>query len=301
MFGREGYGSKIKKILKGKVVFGEPLSRRTTFRIGGPAEIWFEPKDADDLIRARELALDKDLPFRVIGAGSNLLISTAGLKGLTARLSSGNFRRSEVKGRSIKAGAGMPLGNILSISRKHGLTGIEELAGIPASLGGALGMNAGGILDTGVVKEITVLTQDGSIKKFRLNDINYGYRTSNLSDFIVLGAELELKESKRHLVEGLIFKRIKQKHDTQEMAQPSAGCVFKNPLSLKNSAGKLIEAAGLKGRSVGDAQVSRKHANFIVNTGKATSGDVMELIELIRDKVKRDFDVNLDLEIKVLS
>ena len=301
MFDREGFRSKIKKVLKGKISFGEPLSGRTTFRIGGPAEIWLEPKDIDDLIRARELALDKDLPFRIIGAGSNLLISTAGLKGLTVRLSSDNFRKSEVRGRSIRVGAGMPLVNILNISRKYELTGIEELAGIPASLGGALGMNAGGILDLGVVKEITVLTRDSSIKKFGLNDIDYGYRTSDLSDFIVLGAELELKESKRHLVEGLIFKRIKQKHDMQEMALPSAGCIFKNPLNLKNSAGKLIEAAGLKGRFVGGAQVSRKHANFIVNTGRATSHDVAELIEIIKDKVKHDFDVNLDLEIKVLS
>ncbi|MBN1913429.1 MAG: UDP-N-acetylmuramate dehydrogenase [Candidatus Omnitrophica bacterium] len=288
-----------RKYLKGKTKLKEPLKKHTTFKIGGPADFFFEPKDEEDL-KSLLLGLKKyRIPFKIIGAGSNILAGDNRLPLAVLRLSSAFFKRVEFKGKILEAGSGASLGRLIRFAQARGLSGLEFLSGIPASLGGAIAMNAGwkgkGIAD--VIKEVTVMDHQGNVKRLDKKQIRFTYRNADLSKYIILRALLRLSSKDKRRIREAIRKNLIYRRQTQDLSAPSAGCIFKNPPGA--SAGKLIDLCGLKGKKAGGARVSSKHANFILNSGDARAGDVLNLMSLISRKVKNKFGVGLKPEIKI--
>jgi UDP-N-acetylmuramate dehydrogenase len=275
------------------------LKGETTFKIGGKADFFSEPGNVSELILVLKWARENKLSVFVIGAGSNLLISDKGVKGLVIRLSSPYFKSVSLRGGYLKAGSGRKLSQIIQFAENKSLGGMEFLAGIPGTLGGALAMNAGcwGKSIGGLVREVKVLDRFGSIKIIKGKEIRFGYRKSNLGDYIIISAVLKFKRSSKKAINRKIKEYILKRRDTQDLTFPNAGCIFKNPRSL--SAGKLIDLCGLKGKSLGGALISLKHANFILNKGGAKSKDVIELMRLARQKVMSRFRVKLEPEIKI--
>jgi len=284
---------------RGAVLKDEPMALHTTFRIGGPADIFFAPRGIEDLKKALELLGLSKTPVTVIGKGSNLLVSDAGIRGAVIALA-GNFGTVEIKGSRVFALAGVLMNDLIKLCCEKGLGGLEGLAGIPSALGGALSMNMSSkensISDH--VISVSVMDAGGGLVSVIKKDCGFAYRTSGLGrdGGIIVSAELELAAGE---AKALLTERenvLKQKSASQPVGYPSAGCIFKNPPS--GPAGKLIEKAGLKGSMIGDAMVSDVHANYIVNRGAAKASDVMLLIERIRDAVEKKFGVRLELEVK---
>jgi len=296
------------KSLKSKILDSEPLSSHTTFRIGGPAEFFIRPRDIDDLERLLNSVKIYKMSFRVIGAGSNILISDRGLEGVTVSLNSPYFRNIHFRNNRVEVGAGKPLNQFIDNLKNRGLRGAEFLAGIPGTIGGALAMNAGitwkvTSQESGVrsiadlVETVTVMDYNGKIKNLDKKDIRFDYRSSGLSKYIILRCSLKLKKAKKKIIDKRIKEYLKVRKINQDYSHPSAGCVFKNPRGY--SAGRLIDLCGLKGRRIGDAAISLKHANFIINLGNARASDVFKLMGLIRRTVKNKFGINLEPEIKI--
>lgn len=287
------------KRLDAKVQKKVRLSKYTTFKIGGRADYVVEPKDEDNLKALLISARKMKIPVLVMGAGSNILAGDGRIRGIILRLRSPYFCRISVRGGFLDAGAGCMVSRIVSTACRRGLAGTEFLAGIPATLGGAIAMNAG-TKDASIgeiVEKISVMDYNGrkfviGPKKFR-----FKYRDAGLGRYIVLGATLALRKSPRAKIRSRISGYTAARHSSIDWRHPSAGCVFKNPEG--HSAGRLIDMCGLKGEKIGGAQVSRKHANFIVNTGSATCADVLDLMRLVRNKVRSRFAVALKPEIKL--
>ncbi|MDD5440289.1 MAG: UDP-N-acetylmuramate--L-alanine ligase [Candidatus Omnitrophica bacterium] len=278
----------------------EPLAGHTSFRIGGPARFWAEPEDEHDLRAILEFASAKRLRVMVLGAGSNVLFSDRGFPGIVVRLSGPLFNGIVIKGTSVSAGAGVPLQRLIKEACRAGLCGLEGLSGIPGTVGGAVYMNAGYKITVGAcVKKLRVMDKQGTVRILSRKDLTFGYRTSNLTPYIVLGAELKLKKAVGRDIEKLCSELIRHKKENQPLGKPSAGCVFKNPEGSSLSAGKLIDECGLKGKQCGGAEVSRKHANFIINTGQATSRDVQRLKSMIKRTVRARKGVLLEEELIV--
>lgn len=289
---------------KGKIKFNEPLYKRTTFKIGGLAKFWAEPKDIDDLRSLLDFSKKKSLPLFFIGKGSNLLVKDEGYRGMVICLNSPYFRRIDLQDNAIFVCSGVALNNLINFTETKTLSGCEFLSGIPGTVGGALVTNTGvrkpkacNIGD--LVEEVTIMDYNGRVKTLDKKQITFGYRSSNLSKYIILGARLKLKKGDRQNMLKNIKGFMEYRRKTQELSRPSAGCVFKNPPN--RSAGKLIELCGLKGTRVGDACVSSKHANFIVNLRSAQAKDVLKLIDLVQMKVKEKFGINLEPEIKIVG
>lgn len=287
------------KDLKTKIKFQEPMESHTTFKIGGPAKYYAEPKDTRQLKLLLKSANRYNIPILVIGAGSNILVNDNGVKGIVLRLNSPVFKKVSLGHNRLSVASGVSLSRLLKIAQQQGLAGLEFLAGIPGTVGGALAMNAGipkkNIGD--LVEAASVMDYRGKIRTFPKEKIRFGYRTSNLSKYIILNARFKLiKEDKRE-----IKNRIKQylgyRRKTQGKSRASAGCIFKNHQGL--SAGKLIDLCGLKGKRVRDASISDIHANFILNQGQAQAKDVLKLMDLARRKVKAKFHITLKPEIKI--
>ena len=283
---------------------------------------WAEPKDIPELQDLFAFARHKKMPLRIIGAGSNLLVNDGKIKGIVVKLSSARFkritpcpavpfykagsfaasrrepahlRRKRANQRLISVGAGVSLARLVSYTRRFGLSGCELLAGIPGTVGGALVMNAGGIGSS--VSEVLVMDPSGRIKTLKNKDIRFGYRSSDLSRYVILGARLKLVKKSKTAIEKSINEYLIHRRETQDLSFPSAGCVFKNPHS--RPAAYLIERCGLKGLSFGDAAVSNKHANFIINKGKASFSDIKRLMAHIARCVRERFNVSLEPEIKI--
>ena len=273
-----------------------PLAERTTFRIGGPASFFLEPPDERAFGRAYAAAKASGLPVRVLGGGSNLLVANEGVAGIvlaTARLCDS---APVVARNRLRARAGTPLATVVDWAAQAGLRGLGCLAGIPGTVGGAVWMNAGG--RNGCVGEcvdaVWCAGEDGSIFMQRGRDVGWGYRSTDISHPIV-AVEFVLESDQPGRLRDEVAEALKAKRRTQPVALPSAGCFFKNPRN--DSAGRLIERAGLKGLRVGAARVSQTHANFIVNMGGATAGDVRLLCRRIRDCVCELFGVELETEV----
>lgn len=294
--------------LKGKVKFQEPLSRHTTFRIGGPAKIFIEPESVQDLRMLVRLARENRLPLLVIGAGSNILASDKGLDCIVIHLNSAFFKRICFCKNVLEAGSGSRLMMLISASRKRGLSGLEFLWGIPGTLGGALAMNAGiaqkskpketllrSISD--LVKDVTVMDYNGQIKNLGRKNLRFSYRRSNLSNYIILSARLALEKESRVAIDAKIKEYAQIRRKLKDTSLPNAGCVFRNPKGW--SAGQLIDSCGLKGVVIGGARISRGHANFILNKGNAKAEDVLKLMGLARSCVRNNFNVTLKPEIKL--
>lgn len=288
------------KNLKGNVKLKEPLKNHTTFKIGGPAKYFIEPKDIEDLKLLLNLLRRYKISTFVIGAGSNILISDKGINGTILHLNAPYFKRMRfVNGALIEIGCGLTLNRVVLTAKEQGLSGVEFLAGIPGTVGGALVMNAGlaekNIGD--IVQTVTVMDYNGKIKTLDKNQIRFGYRESNLSGYIVLHTLIKLVKKSKRAVEDEIDRYLDYRRLNQDLSHPSAGCIFKNPPQCP--AGKLIDLCGLKGKRIGGAGISKKHANFIVNLEDAKATDVLKLIKFIRKKIAQKFNINLKPEIKI--
>lgn len=285
--------------LKGKIKQREPLKRHVTFKIGGPARFFIEPKDIADLKLLLALKKRYKIPILVIGRGSNLLVDSNGVNAVVIRLSSTAFRKLSFKGNIADAGSGVLLKDIVIESAQRGLSGLEFLSGIPGTLGGALAMNAGmgrhGPSIGDFVRQVKVMNYSGEIKELR--DINFSYRNSGLKKYIILEASLGLEKSTKAVVSDKIMDYWKQRRLRQDASRPNAGCIFRNP--GHDSAGRLIELCGLKGKKIGGSAVSLKHANFILNKNHARSADVLALMQLIKERVRGKFKVSLIPEIEI--
>ena len=279
------------------------LKNYTTFRIGGPAKYFFKAKTKEDLIKAIQAAKKLNLPFFILGEGSNILFSDKGFKGLVIKIQSSKIENKETenKNKIIYVEAGVKLSHLVKLSLKNSLTGLEWAAGIPGTVGGAIRGNTGafGGSMSDIVRSVEVLhLPESEIKNYELKNCKFSYKENIFKknkNLIILSCILELKKGDKKEIE----EKIKYFLDYREKNHPleffSAGCIFKNP--KKKSAGELIEKCGLKGKEIGDARISEKHANFIVNLGKAHSEDVLKLINLIKKEVKKKFGIELKEEI----
>ncbi len=291
------------KLTPSTVLFDEPLSRHTSLRVGGPAWAWIWVKDIESLLKIMQFSREENLPVCIIGGGCNLLPKDEGFPGIVLNLRTPFFRRMELTGHTVlEVGAGVSLKELVAFIRRHALGGLEMMTGVPGTVGGAIAVNAGShnrsIGDQ--VEEITFLNGKREVTQLRRRDISFEYRASRLPEGFILGAKLKVTPTDRTVLDEQCRQFMLYKRKTQELVKPSAGCIFKNPKNSEKSSGELIELAGLKGERVKDAQVSSMHANFIVNQGRATSGDVFTLIERIQKRVKKDYGCDLELEVRVL-
>jgi len=287
------------KDLKNKIKTNVLLSPFTTFKIGGKAKFFFEPANLKSLQEVLAAAKKAGIKVFILGAGSNLLVSDAGVDGIVIRLTTQDFKDIYTQGTCIIAGGGLKLNQLILFAQKNGLSGLEFLTGIPGTLGGAVIGNAGawGKSIGDLVKQVYILDYNGEAKIINCKELKFAYRKSNLDKYIIISATLRLRSADRNSIEKNIKDYLLRKSKSQNNNLPNAGCIFKNP--DKKPAGFLIDSCGLKGISKGGASVSKVHANFILNSNNAKSNDVLELMNLIRGKVKLKFGINLSPEIKI--
>lgn len=285
--------------IRGEVRFDEPLRDWTSFRIGGPADALVVPADVEDLIRLIRQARADRVPLFVIG-GTNLLVRDGGIRGVVVSLAKLNAIRDELHGVVYaEGGVGMPTLIKHAISRS--LSGLEWAAGIPGTVAGCVVMNAGTRLGEmkDALKAVRLVDPTGRILDSPASAIQFSYRRARLPRGIVVGAWLQLEPAPREKIQSVVKEYLRYRRGTQPLALPSAGCVFKNP--DRDAAGRLIEAVGLKGARIGDAQVSDKHANFVVNLGSARAADVIALIKKVGRTVEDRTGVTLQLEVKIVG
>lgn len=277
----------------------EPLAPHTWFRLGGPAEYFAEPRTQDELATLIKRGRESDMPVRILGGGSNILVRDEGVAGLVIRLSAEPFSKIEVSGRMVTAGGGAKLGHVISTSVREGLGGLETLVGIPGTVGGALHGNAGGRGgDIGQwTCQATVLTRAGELIERKREDLVFAYRQSSLDELVILQARFQLEQDNPEELTKRMQKQWIVKKASQPLAHQSAGCIFKNPRGM--SAGMLIDQIGLKGTRVGGAEVNDRHANFIVTDANAKSQDVLKLIDQVKGRVAEKLGVELETEIEI--
>lgn len=277
------------------------LKRHTTFKIGGPVEFFVEPYDTEDLKLLLNLTRRYKISLLVIGAGSNILASSKGINAVVLRLSSPFFKKMTFKDTILEAASGTRLKDAVLEAQRRGLSGLEFLAGIPGTVGGALAMNAGmgeaGFSIGDLVKSVKVIDRRGKVETLTKKDIKFTYRRSSLAKYIILSASLKLVRKRKleiaqKLREYLLWRRL-----NQDSSRPNAGCIFKNPTG--QAAGRLIDLCALKGKKIGGASISLKHANFILNYDRADSEDVLKLMNSVTKKVKNKFRISLRPEIKI--
>ncbi len=285
-----------------RISTSESMSRHTTFRIGGPADVFAVPRTVEEATEIVRICREQGVPFYVIGNGSNLLVSDLGYRGVILQIYK-NLSEISVDGDTMTVQAGAMLSVMAKRALEHGLTGFEFASGIPGTVGGAVVMNAGayGGEMKDVLEEITVLTGDGAVQKVLAKELELGYRHSVIPErgWIVLGARLRLQEGDSREIGARMEELRQQRVAKQPLDVPSAGSTFKRPEG--HFAGKLIMEAGLRGFSVGDAQVSEKHCGFVVNRGKATAEDVYRLIREVAARVREHSGVTLEPEVKLLG
>ncbi len=287
---------------EGQIRTQEPMNRHTTFRVGGLADFYTEPASVPELEAILALCRKEKMPFYILGNGSNLLVADSGYRGVMVSISRG-WSEITVYGSQIRAGAGALLSQVAKKALQASLTGLEFAAGIPGSVGGAVMMNAGayGSDMSAVLTSATVLDLQGKVLTIPATDLELGYRSSCIQKrgYVVLEAVFLLEEGDADKILGRMEELAKQRRSKQPLEYPSAGSTFKRPAGY--FAGKLIQDAGLRGYSVGGAQVSEKHCGFVVNRGDATADDVMKLCRDVRQKVLEQFGVELELEVETLG
>jgi UDP-N-acetylmuramate dehydrogenase len=276
-----------------------PLAPKTWYRIGGPARWYVQPRTVEELQESVQRCTENDIPINVLGLGANLLVSDAGVDGAVFKLDQEHWRRVKFDQNTVEVGSGVDVQKLILRAVRQGLAGIESLAGIPGTIGGGIRMNCGGKFgDIGArVTSVSVMDSTGMIFERTKDDLVFDYRTSNISAPFILGATLELEEEDPER----IMRRTKEiwmyKRNSQPLNTKNAGCIFKNPRGL--SAGALIDQAGLKGMRVGGAEVSAKHANFIIAHPGCRADDVLKLVKIIREKVYEKNEIHLESEVKI--
>lgn len=288
--------------IRGKILFNEPLSRHTSLKVGGPVEFWIEPEDEEDLKTALAICREYGIKVTTLGAGSNVLSPDSGLKGAVIHLNSLYFKQIREENGAVTARAGVPNTLFIQYALEKGLGGIEFLSGIPGCVGGAVAMNAGshGQSIDERVENVRVVHFSGQSRVFKKEEIGFGYRSSDLKNCVITEARFALPKRQKLETQKILDEYRDARAKTQDLWHASAGCMFKNPKEGGLSSGKLIEDAGLKGRTVGKAQVSAKHANFIINLGGASARDVQTLIEEVKRRVYEKFQIELETEVKIL-
>ncbi|MDT8301637.1 MAG: UDP-N-acetylmuramate dehydrogenase [Sedimentisphaerales bacterium] len=276
-----------------------PLAKRTWYGLGGAADYFIRPKTVEQLKEVVRRCTKNNIRIYVMGFGSNLLVSDKGLRGAVIKLEAEQFSQIEFDGEEVTAWAGAELSKLVLTCVEKGLSGIEALTGIPGSVGGAVKMNAGGNFgDFGAaVEAVTLMDSDGNVFEKSKPELVFDYRRTNITAKFILSARLKLNESDSEQIMRTVKEIWIYKKNNQPLNTKNSGCIFKNPRD--GSAGALIDRAGLKGLRIGGAVVSEKHANFIIAEKECTSSDVMKLIETIKEKVKEQFDVELELEVEI--
>lgn len=296
------YNELLKIMSEEQVKTEEPMKNHTTFRVGGPAEFFVMPRTAEEVKKVIDLCRRESFPYYIIGNGSNLLVSDQGYRGVVLQIYK-EMSCIEIEENVIVAQAGALLSAIANKALENGLTGFEFAAGIPGTLGGACVMNAGayGGEMKDVLKEVTVLTEEGEVLTIPKENLELGYRTSIIArkGYIVLEARIQLREGEKEAIKSLMEELKDKRVSKQPLEYPSAGSTFKRPEGY--FAGKLIQDAGLRGFSVGGAQVSEKHCGFVINRENATAADVSELMRQVSARVEEEFGVKLEPEVKRLG
>ncbi|MBQ7136682.1 MAG: UDP-N-acetylmuramate dehydrogenase [Bacilli bacterium] len=287
----------IKAMDIGKIVENVPLSLHTTYKVGGVAKCFVYPQDTKKLIKLLKYIKKNNIKYKILGNGSNTLFSDKEYDGIIIKLD--RFDDIEIEGTTVTVGAGYNLIKLASLAAKKSLAGLEFASGIPGTLGGAVYMNAGAYKsDMGyIVKKVKVLTPDFKVINMTNRELNFHYRSSFFqkhSGYICLQVTLKLAKGKKEEIVKVNRERKQRRLESQPLEYPSAGSVFRNPEGL--FAGKLIEDLGFKGLMKGGAQISSKHANFIINKNKATASDIKELIEFTKDAVEDKYNVKLKVE-----
>jgi len=287
------------KIINEIFRYDVPLKKYTSFRTGGGAEIFVEPVDTSELKKVLQFCKDEQKKVYIFGKGTNILVNDNGVKGVVIHLGGVNFQNVERRDRNVLSGAGVTLSSLVRTVASYGLGGLEVLTGIPGTVGGAVMMNAGGkygeISDS--ISSVTTMSFDGRIIKYTRGNIEFAYRGCNLRKQIVIEVEFKLKGSKTEVVLEKMDAIYKEKKKMQPFGTFNAGSIFKN--THQHKAAELIDKANLKGLKLGGAIISKKHANFIVNTGNSTSADILELIKIVKETIKKKYNVSLEEEIHI--
>ena len=291
-------------ISKDNILFDEPMSKHTTFKVGGPAECYIKIDDIQDLRHILRFAKQNEIPITILGNGSNVLVLDGGIKGIVLNI---RFNKIEMMNLDKKifanVGAGVKISVFGHLLLKNAITGLEELSGIPGTIGGAVRMNAGahGKEFKDIVSTVTCMDYDGNIHQFENEDMHFEYRRSMLKDnpYIVLEVHMEFQKGEEKDIKEKMEEYATYRKEKQPIEYPSAGSTFKRGTDFITA--KLIDEAGLKGYSIGGAEVSSKHAGFIINKGDATAKDILELIEYVKHEVEEKFDKKIELEIEIMG
>jgi UDP-N-acetylmuramate dehydrogenase len=295
------YKKGAKGLIAGRVLFDAPMRQFTSMRVGGPADSLFFPKDEDDLKKLIRYARKKNIPFFILGKGTNLVVRDQGVRGWVISLTQG-MKKVQLEADVVEAEAGLPLQRLVQFTIQKGLTGLEPFFGIPGTVGGGLAMNAGawGVELKDVVLSITLMKEDGEVVERPRQRLKFSYRRLSLPpSWVILKGRFQLKKGKKEE----ILERVKSYSEMRKRTQPldysSAGSIFRNP--KEGPAGRWIEDSGLKGFRMGQAMISDKHANFIINLGKATAQEVIDLMEMVERKIYEERGISLEREVKVVG
>ena len=276
-----------------------PLAKQTWYGLGGPADYFIRPQTVEQLRQVVQRCNENKVPIYVLGFGSNLLISDKGLKAAVIKLDSKDFKQIKFSGENVTAWAGAELSKLVLTCVEKGLSGIEALTGIPGSVGGAVKMNAGGNFgDIGAaVESVTLMDAQGSVFEKSKPELVFDYRQTNITAKFILNAQLQLTDGTSDQIMRTVKEIWMYKKNNQPLNTKNSGCIFKNPRGV--SAGALIDRAGLKSLQLGGAVVSEKHANFIIAQKGCKTRDVTRLIDVVKEKVKKQFDIDLQLEVEI--
>lgn len=289
----------IRRSFSGDLLEQEPMARHTSLRVGGPADLYAVPRDGVNLLQLLATVEERRIPWFIIGGGYNLLVRDGGFRGIVISLS--KLNHMEITGNTIRVEAGVRNMDLVRLAGDHGLSGLEFLIGIPGTVGGAVRMNAGAhggeIFDH--ITSVEILA-DGKIQHNAKESLSYGYRSLQLDhNKIIIAADFQLVSGARETISAVMDSCLQKRQETQKVKFPNAGSFFKNPAG--RTAWSLIDEAGLRGLTVGGAQVSEVHTNFLVNRGTATAADFLELATIIKDRVFTQSGIRLEEEVRIMG
>lgn len=296
------FRKKLESIVSGKILFDEPMNRNTSMGVGGMADVLLFPLSIEELSQVTSYLRDCDVPFIPVGNCTNLIVRDGGYRGVLISLTELTAIEFKPSALSVYAEAGVPFSEIVNLSIKESLTGMEFCAGIPGSVGGGVKMNAGafGSELKDVIETVSLMNGKGDTKVAVKNGLKFGYRNLDLPEgTVILGAKFLFTKGSRKEIKGRVSEIISMRKKKHPLEYRSAGSIFKNPPDI--SAGKIIDDIGLKGKQIGGAKISEMHGNFIVNSGKAKAKDIIDLIDITQKKVWEERGIHLETEVKIIG